>query len=62
MEKERLIRSLGFLTGQGLAVYALITDGHVQIRKYMLEQWLAIKHMLDGWHVEKGKGIIIFHD
>lgn len=57
MEKEGLKRSLQFLTDRGLSVNALITDRHVQIRKYMREQWPAIKHMLDGWHVGKGKGI-----
>lgn len=37
MEKEGLARSLTFLTEEGLPVNTLITDRHVQIRKYMRE-------------------------
>ena len=54
MEKEGLERSLKFLTEDGLSVDTLITDRHVQIRKYMRERWPAVKHRLDGWHVGKG--------
>lgn len=54
MEKEGLERCLQFLTEDGLSINTLITDRHVQIRKYMRERWPAIKHMLDGWHVGKG--------
>ena len=37
MKKEGLSRSLTFLTGEGLSIKSLITDRHVQIRKYMRE-------------------------
>ncbi|XP_078378287.1 uncharacterized protein LOC144661382 [Oculina patagonica] len=56
MEKEGLIRSLQFLSDEGLSVSTLITDRHVQIRKYMRETRPAIKHRLDGWHAGKGLG------
>lgn len=56
MEKEGLERSLKYLTEEGLSVNTLITDRHVQIRKYMREKWPAVKHRLDGWHVGKGTG------
>lgn len=55
MEKEGLPRYLTFLTEEGLSINTLITDKHVQIRKYMRETWPAIKHRLDGWHVGKGR-------
>ena len=48
MEKEGLARSLTFLTGEGLSINHLITDRHVQIRKYMRERWPGVKHRLDG--------------
>ena len=54
MEKEGLARSLTFLTEEGLPVNTLITDRHVQIRKYMRESWPGVKHRLDGWHLGKG--------
>ena len=54
MEKEGLERSLKYLTEEGLSVNTLITDRHVQIRKYMREKWPSLKHRLDGWHVGKG--------
>ena len=68
MEKEGLERSLKYLTEEGLSVNTLITDRHVQIRKYMREKWPAVKHRLDGWHVGKGaltyitKTITIYYD
>jgi len=68
MEKEGLERSLKYLTEEGLSVNTLITDRHVQIRKYMREKWPAVKHRLDGWHVDKGaltyitKTISIYYD
>ena len=55
MEKEGLARSLTFLTGEGLSINTLITDRHVQIRKYMRERWPGVKHRLDGWHAGKGE-------
>ena len=54
MEKEGLERCLNYLTDEGLSVNTLVTDRHVQIRKYMRERWPAVKHRLDGWHVGKG--------
>lgn len=54
MEKEGLERCLKFLMKEGLPIETLVTDRHVQIRKYMRERWPAIKHRLDGWHVGKG--------
>ena len=68
IEKEGLERSLKYLTEEGLSVNTLITDRHVQIRKYMREKWPAVKHRLDGWHVGKGaltyitKTITIYYD
>ncbi|XP_015754546.1 PREDICTED: uncharacterized protein LOC107334147 [Acropora digitifera] len=56
MEKEGLERSLKYLTEEGLSFNTLITDRHVQIRKYMREKWPAVKHRLDGWNVGKGTG------
>ena len=54
MENEGLERSRKYLTEESLSVNTLITDRHVQIRKYMKEKWLAVRHRLDGWHVDKG--------
>ena len=59
MEKEGLERSLKYLTEEGLSVNSLITDRHVQIRKYMRERWPAVKHRFDGWHI--GKGELIYN-
>ena len=47
-------RSLQFLTDEGLSVDTVITDRHVQIRKQIREEWPAVKHRLDGWHIGKG--------
>ena len=51
MEKEGLKRCIKYLTDEGQSVNTLVTDRHVQIRKYMRERWPAVKHQLDGWHV-----------
>ena len=47
MEKEGLERSLKYLTEEGLSVNTLITDRHVQIRKYMRE--MACSKAQIGW-------------
>lgn len=54
MEKEGLIRSTTFLEEQGLSVETIITDRHVQIRKWLRENMPHIEHLFDVWHIAKG--------
>lgn len=55
MEKEGLVRSLRFLSEQGLVVTDLVTDQHPSITKMMKEEYSQIHHWFDSWHVMKGK-------
>jgi len=32
----------------------LVTDRHVQIKKYLREEHQEIKHYFDVWHIAKG--------
>ncbi|XP_078793294.1 uncharacterized protein LOC111948705 isoform X1 [Oryzias latipes] len=55
MEKEGFIRSVNFLgTQQGLDIDVIITDRHVQLRKWIRENLPDVQHLLDVWHVAKG--------
>ncbi|XP_060077580.1 uncharacterized protein LOC132557108 [Ylistrum balloti] len=54
VEKEGLARSVKFLMDHGLEVNTLVTDRHVQIRKWVRENMAGTKHCIDVWHVAKG--------
>uniref|UniRef100_A0A3P9HYZ0 THAP-type domain-containing protein n=1 Tax=Oryzias latipes TaxID=8090 RepID=A0A3P9HYZ0_ORYLA len=55
MEKEGFIRSVNFLgTQQGLDIDVIITDRHVQLRKWIRENLPDVQHLLDVWHLAKG--------
>ena len=54
MELEGLKRSLQFLEAQLMDIKRIITDRHVQVKKYIREQHPNIEHRFDVWHVAKG--------
>lgn len=54
MELAGLTRGLLHLNSLGLKIKALVTDMHLQIQKYMRENWVAILHYYDVWHAAKG--------
>ncbi|XP_070539206.1 uncharacterized protein [Ptychodera flava] len=54
MEKEGLIRSLADLEGEGLTIGTIVTDRHVQIRKWLRENMPNVEHLFDVWHIAKG--------
>ena len=53
MELEGLKRSLVLLEAHD----AIVTDRHVQIKKYMREQQPSVQHLFDVWHIAKGKKV-----
>ena len=55
MEKEGLMRSLELLDRNFVDVDTLVTDRHLGINKMLREQYPNIHHLLDIWHVAKGK-------
>lgn len=54
MEKEGLVRSINYLQGEGVRIGTIITDRHVQIKKWIRENLCETKHSFDVWHVAKG--------
>ncbi|XP_074653355.1 uncharacterized protein LOC141907572 isoform X2 [Tubulanus polymorphus] len=54
MELEGLKRSIEFLKTNGMKISSLVTDRHIQIRKYIRKDLPDIKHWFDVWHVSKG--------
>ncbi|XP_069109654.1 uncharacterized protein [Argopecten irradians] len=54
MEKEGLSRSIAFLQNYNIDIHTIVTDRHVQIRKWVRENMLDTKHCVDVWHVAKG--------
>ncbi|XP_013411059.1 uncharacterized protein LOC106174182 [Lingula anatina] len=54
MELEGLKRGVEFLQEQGMTMDCLITDRHVQVRKYMREENPEKQHLFDVFHVAKG--------
>ncbi len=53
MELEGLIRSMAKLESN-FKVGVVVTDRHVQVRKWLREQRKDVKHYFDTWHVAKG--------
>ncbi|XP_060084262.1 uncharacterized protein LOC132563537 [Ylistrum balloti] len=54
MEKEGLSRSIAFLQDHDIDIHTIVTDRHVQIRKWVRENMTDTKHCVDVWHVAKG--------
>uniref|UniRef100_UPI00358F6495 uncharacterized protein n=1 Tax=Myxine glutinosa TaxID=7769 RepID=UPI00358F6495 len=54
MEKERLKRVMAFLSKEGLSIDTMVTDRHVQVRKWMKENAPEVKHLFDVWNIAKG--------
>ncbi|XP_077864721.1 uncharacterized protein LOC144350407 [Saccoglossus kowalevskii] len=54
MEKEGLARSVAYLQSQGINIYKIVTDRHVQIIKWVSENMTETQHYVDVWHVAKG--------
>ncbi|XP_014678607.1 PREDICTED: uncharacterized protein LOC106818407 [Priapulus caudatus] len=54
MELEGLKRVLTTLNDNDIAVASIITDRHVQIRKFLREKHPEIHHWFDVWHLSKG--------
>ena len=55
MEMEGLKRAVTFLTLKGVNIGKMITDRHMQIRKWIRETMPEVLHMFDVWHVAKGE-------
>lgn len=55
MELEGLKRGLEYLEDCNVTVEELVTDRHVQVKKYMKEEHIDKHHYFDVWHVAKGK-------
>ncbi|XP_006825603.2 uncharacterized protein LOC102807096 [Saccoglossus kowalevskii] len=49
LEKE----GLAYLQNQGINIYKIVTDRHVQIIKWIRENMTGIEHCVDVWHVAK---------
>ena len=55
MELEGLKRCRQKLEDSGVVVKSLTTDRHVSIQAWMRDQWPAVAHYYDTWHISKGK-------
>jgi hypothetical protein len=55
MEKQGLDQALTALKDSDVKVDVLVTDGHVQIRKWLRENHPDIQHYFDVWHIAKSK-------
>jgi solute carrier family 8 (sodium/calcium exchanger) len=53
MEKEGLARAIQFLKKKKFNIGVLVTDRHRQISKWLRENFPAIDHRYDIWHVAK---------
>lgn len=58
MELEGLKRGLEYLEDFDVTVDELVTDRHVQVKKYMKDEYIDKHHYFDVWHVAKGKRIM----
>ncbi|KAG1671219.1 THAP domain-containing protein 10 [Nymphon striatum] len=53
MEKEGFIRSINFIEHYGLNIGTIVSDRHVQLRKWIRENRPDITHLFDIWHISK---------
>ena len=60
LEPEGLTRGIKFLESQALVKNTVVSDRHVQIRKWVKENLPHTQHYFDIWHVAKGTSFIIF--
>ena len=51
MELEGFKRTMSQLQEDGLNIVTIATDRHVQIRKCLKDNYPAISHQFDVWHV-----------
>ena len=61
MELEGLKRALDYIDSCGLAVSEIVTDRHVQVKKYMNDKQADKDHYFDVWHVAKGEQLSFFY-
>ncbi|XP_069133572.1 uncharacterized protein [Argopecten irradians] len=54
MEKEGLVRAIHKLHQEHVVVDTIVTDRHVQIKKWVRETMVNTRHCFDVWHVAKG--------
>ncbi|CAG2243279.1 unnamed protein product [Mytilus edulis] len=57
MEKEGLQRSVEFFKHHNIKIKTLVTDRHVQIKKWVRENMEDTTHAFDVWHVAKGSKV-----
>ncbi|KAG1670408.1 THAP domain-containing protein 10 [Nymphon striatum] len=53
MEKEGFIRSINFIEHYGLDIGTIVSDRHVQLRKWIHENRPGVTHLFDIWHISK---------
>lgn len=54
MEKEGLIRGINYFEQNGVPIGQIVTDRHLQVAKWLRENFLETTHNIDVWHVAKG--------
>jgi hypothetical protein len=54
MELEGLRRGIKHLQDNGCTIKEVVTDRHVQVKKYMREEHGEKAHYFDVWHLAKG--------
>ena len=54
MELEGLRRMKANMENHRIAVRVLVTDRHLQLQKWIRENWVEVRHYYDVWHIAKG--------
>lgn len=59
MELKGLKRALEYIDGCDLSVSEVVTDRHIQVKKYMAEKQTEKEHFFDVWHLAKGENFFL---
>ena len=54
MEKEGLVRCIQYLSTHDVTIDVIVTERHVQIKKYIKDNLPKTDHRFDVWHIAKG--------
>ena len=59
MELHGFKRCIAQLQNHGIEINQVITDRHVQMKKYIKENMPSVRHSFDVWHVVKSENVVL---